>query len=879
MRFVPSINFVTVTLLGLLMMFNPHSVFSQPTESQLKKFSLPLQKKWKETSTNESALFIIAVKDSRVFRNEMPAGSRVKVVYEYPSVNVLLLKATWSDLLKTIVPNDEVLFIDEQRIPKEERAVSDLDLSADKVNVLFSKYPQYNGKDLVVSIKENRPDTGDIDFHGRYLPTNLTSDIFSTHATDMATIIAGAGNTYYEGRGSAWGSKISSSSFAVLLPDPDAAYQQYNITVQNHSYGTATIENFYGADAAAYDASIIARPSLMHIFSAGNLGTQTSTSGPYANVPGYANISGSFKMAKNIITVGHIDSLGTVLPPSSRGPAYDGRVKPELVAYAEDGSSGAAAIVSGISLSLQQAYKDLQGVLPSSATMKAVLLNSADDVGAKGIDFISGFGAANAYKSMLEIANGQYFNGSIAHGASEAYNIVVPPNTRRLKVTLVWNDPPAAANASKALTNDLDLELSLPATSESWQPWVLNHFAKTDSLQLLPVRKRDSLNNVEQVSVENPAGGNYEIRVKGYSVVMSPQTYSVAYELDTLDKFTWFYPTRTDNIFNSRSNILRWESTYNVSSGRLEYSTDKGNTWQLIDDAVALASGNFKWTPPDNFTTAILRMRVASQNFMSDTFTISKRFDVLVGFNCSDSFMLFWNKIPGVDSYQVYRLGEKYMESLLTTLDTAVVLAKQTNASLYYAIAPLLTNKTGVRSYAYNYTNQGVACYVRTLLGQLVVNAAKLDLELGTSYNVKSITWQKLTANGYVSLQTINNISGLAYSYIDNSLTHGLNVYRVKIELMSGRGINSETVTVYFAQEPYILYPNPVAQNQPVTLVSNDPDIAQLQVFNTMGQKIFEKTLKDFSNAIPTDRFSKGIYLFRILKDNQTQGTLKLIVY
>src|SRR5678815_1842670 len=122
----------------------------------------------------------------------------------------------------------------------------------------------------------------------------------------------------------------------------------------------------------------------------------------------------------------------------------------------------------------------------------------------------------------------------------------------------------------------------------------------------------------------------------------------------------------------------------------------------------------------------------------------------------------------------------------------------------YYAIAPLLKNKTGVRSYAYNYTNQGVACYVRTLLGQLVVNAAKLDLELGTSYNVKSITWQKLTANGYVSLQTINNISGLTYSYIDNSLTHGLNVYRVKIELMSGRGINSETVTVYFAQEPYI---------------------------------------------------------------------------
>jgi len=879
MQFVPSINSVTVVaLLGLLLVFSPHLVLSQPTEPQLRKFSLPLQKKWTAISANESSVFLVAVKDTRAFKKNMDSGSRVKIVYEYPAANVLLLRAKWSDVLKTIASNDEVLFIDEQRTPKEERAVSDLDLSADKVNLLFSKYPQYNGNNVVVSVKENRPDTADIDFHGRYLPTTLTSNIFSTHATDMASIIAGAGNSYYEGKGPAWGSTITSSNFAVLLPDPDAAYQQYNITVQNHSYGT-TIENFYGADAAAYDASVITRPSLMHIFSAGNSGTQTSTSGPYANVPGFANITGSFKMAKNIITVGHMDSAETVLAPSSRGPAYDGRVKPELVAYAEDGSSGAAAIVSGISLSLQQAYKDLRGVLPSSALVKAVLLNSADDVASKGIDFVSGYGAANAYKAMLAIQNSEYFSGSVAHGASNVYNVVVPSNTRQLKITLIWNDPPAAANASKALINDLDLQLSLPATNESWQPWVLNNFPKADSLQLMPTRKRDSLNNIEQVSVENPAAGNYQIQVRGYNVSMPPQTYSVAYQLDTLDRFTWFYPTRTDNIFNSRSNIVRWESTYNNSTGRLEYSTDNGHTWQLIDDAVTLANGYFKWTPPDNFTTAQLRMNVASQNFVSDTFTISKRFDVLVGFNCPDSFMLFWNRIPGVDGYQVYRLGEKYMEPLLATLDTAVVLAKQTDPSLYYAIAPLINNKTGVRSYAYNYTNQGVACYVRTLLGQLVVNSAKLDLQLGTSYNVKSITWQKLTTSGYVPLKTVDSISGLAYSYIDNSLVHGLNVYRVRIELMDGRIVYSETVTVYFAQEPYIVYPNPVPQYQAVTLISNDPDIAQLEVFNTLGQKVLEKTLNDFSNKIPTDRLSKGIYLLRVMKDNVPQATLRLIVY
>ena len=881
MQSVPSIKFIgkLKACLVILIFLIPGIIFSQPGEPQLKKISLPLQKKLEEKSLQETSVFLIAVKNFDRFKNNIEKNSHIKIIYEYKEANIFLVKTVWKEVVNTILPQDEVLFVDEQRTPKEELAVSNLDLSTDKVNVLFSKFPQYNGNGIVVSVKENRPDTEDIDFHGRYLSTSLSSNVFSTHATDMATIIGGGGNTYYEGKGAAWGSTISSSSFAILLPDPDVAYQQYNITVQNHSYGTS-IENFYGADAAAYDASITMRPALMHVFSAGNSGTQTSTSGPYANIPGFANITGSFKMAKNIITVGHIDSLGVILAPSSRGPAYDGRVKPELVAFAEDGSSGAAAIVSGISLVLQQAYKDLHGSIPSSALIKAILLNSADDVGPKGIDFISGYGAVNAYKAMLTVTNAQHFTGNIANGTTDVFNLTVPSNVKQLKITLVWNDPPAAANAAKALKNDLDLEVSLPANSQLWQPWVLSHFPKTDSLQLLPVRKRDSLNNVEQISIDNPVAGNYQVNVKGFSVTASsPQSYFIAYQFDTLDKFNWDYPTMQDNIFNERSNILRWESTYSNVMGQLEYSLNNGNTWQLIDNSVDLTKGYYKWTPPDSFVTARLKMNFASQDFISDTFTISKRFDVFIGFNCTDSFMLYWNKVPGVNNYQVYRLGNKYMEPLLITADTAVILAKQTNTSLHYAVSPFLNNKMGVRSYGYNYTTQGVGCYVRTFFGQLINNTAKLDLELGTDYNIKSITWQKLTLNGYVSLQTLNLITGLNFSYTDNVLAHGLNIYRVKIELFDGRIIYSETATVYFANELYIIYPNPVPQSHDATLISNEPDIAQLQVFNSIGIKLFEKTLNDWSNTIPTGKLSKGIYLLRIIKDNRLQKTLKLVVY
>jgi hypothetical protein len=385
---------------------------------------------------------------------------------------------------------------------------------------------------------------------------------------------------------------------------------------------------------------------------------------------------------------------------------------------------------------------------------------------------------------------------------------------------------------------------------------------------------------VEQISVDTPTAGSYQIKVNGFSVTASsPQSYFIAYRFDTLDKFTWYYPTMEDNIFNGRSNILRWESTYANTTGQLEYSLNNGNIWQVIDNAVDLAKGYYKWTPPDSFTTGMLKMNFGSQNFISDTFSISKRFDVYVGFNCPDSFMMYWNKVPGIDSYRVYKLGDKYMEPLLITADTAVILSKQANTSLHYAVAPLINNKTGVRSYGYNYTTQGVGCYVRTIIGQLINNTARLDLELGTNYNIKSITWEKLTLTGYVPLQTIGLIQGLNFNYTDNALTHGLNIYRVKIELLDGRIIYSEPATVYFANEPYIIYPNPVPQYQDVTLISNEPSIIQLQVFNSIGVKLFETTLKDWSSKIATGKLSKGIYLLRIIKDNQLQKTLKLVVY
>lgn len=856
-------------LIGLLPLFS----FCQIPSSLIEKFSPVIRQALPANDHKSKHQFIVQVSDTTVFTAFIARQRGIIPLYVYTLTKTYLLYASWGEIIDHVLPRSEVLFIDQQRIPKEEVAVSNLDLSTNKCNLLYHRFPQYNGQGINVSVKENKPDTTDPDFKGRYVYTPSASATLSSHATIMSTIIAGAGNSYYEGKGVSPAATLSSTSFAVLLPEPDAYYQQYGISVQNHSYGTA-IENFYGADAAAYDAYTAARAWVLQVYSAGNSGTQTAIGGNYNGIPGYSNLTGSFKMAKNIITVGHTDSLMNVLAPSSRGPAYDGRIKPELVAFGEDGSSGAAAIVSGIAVSLQHAYKQISGALPAAALIKAILLNSADDVNAKGIDFKTGYGSVNAIKAMEALTQNRFATGMISNGGDNTHNITVPANAKQLKITLVWTDPASASNTPKALRNDLDLELALPAASQTWLPWVLNHYPHIDSLQQLPQRKRDSLNNAEQVTIDNPAAGNYVIHVKGYNLTATPnQSYYIAWQVDTLNTFHWYYPIATDNIFGGRVNVLRWEWNGAAINGQLEYSVNNGASWQMISNAVDLSANTYKWNAPDTFSTALLRMTTIAP-VVSDTFTISKRFNVSVGFNCPDSFLLYWNVNRGVNSYRVYRLGEKYLEPILTTNDTMVVLAKATNPATYYAIAPVLDNKTGVRSYGFDYTAQSTGCYIRSFFAQLINTSAKLDLELGTTYGLQSITVEKLTTNGYQTVQTITGIAGTTYSFTDASLHTGANVYRIKLLLRNGTIIYSQPETVYYFSGDRFVYPNPVLRGQPFYIISRDADNATAVLYNSTGARVDTYILDEGVETVQTNNLTAGIYFLKV-----NNKAYKLVVY
>lgn len=824
-------------------------------------------------------LYTLAVTDLKQFEKLLQKNKSIQLISVYEPANMVVVACSWNEL-KKIAAEATILAVDTKKKATEELLFGFVDYAANRISTIQNRFPLFNGNGVHLSVKEQKFDTTDIDFKGRTLPSSFAASTVSSHASVMGTMIAGGGNTWYNTKGAAWSSQLSSASFENLLPEPNSYYAASPILVQNHSYGTV-VESYYGAEAAAYDASVINNPSLIHIFSAGNSGTQTPATGPYATVTGYSNLTGNFKHAKNIITIGHTDSFGVVLPPSSKGPAFDGRVKPELVAFGEDGSSGAAALVSGIAAVLHHTFKEKNnGTTAPASLIKAVLLNSADDVESPGIDFKSGYGNANAFNAVNTIVQGHYFTGSVSASAQQQFNLTIPAGSKQLKVTLVWSDPQSTPNTTKALLNDLDLELTHIASSTTWQPWVLNSTASIAAIQQLPVRKRDSLNVVEQITINDPAAGAYTIMVKGFSIPSSVQPFSIAYQFDTADTFRWDFPTASDHLFPNQTNVLRFIAGYNSAAGQLEISTDAGSNWQTVDNNIDLSKSYYKLFTPDAISKALLRMRINGNEYTSDTFTISKRIETSVGFACVDSFLLQWNKVPEASSYRIRQLGTRYMEPLLLTTDTFVVLSATANPAKHYSVTALLQNKETVSSYTFNYETAGTGCYVTTFLADLTFNNdGALLLELGSNFRIKRITFEKLLASGFTTIEEFPSINSLQFAATDNNLHEGSNSYRAVLELNDGRKIYSETATLYFTgNKAAVVYPNPAPRNGFITILTEQDEDVIFQLIDTYGRVVLQKQLNDYPQQVSLGNLASGMYYYRLLKKNKKVQTGILLV-
>ncbi|MDB4923151.1 S8 family peptidase [Mucilaginibacter sp.] len=774
--------------------------------------------------------------------------------------NILTVKIQVKNLNELLQYN-QVVFASPIRKAHEELVINDIDLGANNISSINDNYPGINGNGINVSIKEESYDETDIDLLGRSFESAPKSSNNSTHATIMATLIGGNGNSFINGLGVAPSVKFTSSNFARLLPDSILFFTNNQVSVQNHSYGTG-IENYYGIEAEAYDKQVFENDSLMHVFSSGNIGTTTPTTGLYNGIANSANLSGTFKQAKNVLVIGGTNRAGIVEDLSSAGPAYDGRVKPELVADGEDGTSGAAALTSGTVVLMQQAYKKKYNKLPSAALIKCVLINSADDIGLPAVDHKTGYGKLNALEALRTISDSRFYTGTVNNQQVAKFQISVPSNCSQFKVSLAWNDPPAALNAPSALINDLDLYISTPG-NKTILPWTLSSFPNADSLLKPAIRQRDTLNNTEQVSIQSPSPGIYTIYVTGRRVTIGPQVFYVAYQSKLVNQFEWMLPTG-NKVFAADDNYLRWQSSYNTLTGKLSVSYDHGTNWKQITN-VNMADGYYKWTAPDVFTSAMLKMDINGQGYISKEFVISKPLTLNVGYNCTDGTLLHWNLQPGATGYVIYTIKDNLLQQLTTVTDTAVIIPASMQSSKYFAVSALGNNFEGIKGRTIDATLQGVGCYVKALLANVTdVNNITLTLSLGSVLNLKTITWEKrIAADVYTAIGTTEIIqNNLIYDFIDTNPQKGLNFYRAKLIAFNDKVIYSDPASAVFLQSnQFTLYPNPVS-NQ-LNILSGELKNYELKLYDVTGRLSLKTTFNGLQNVIPIS-LTPGVYLFTI---------------
>jgi hypothetical protein len=836
-----------------------------------------LDNKWKISSSikkkagNSKGNYAISFRDE-ISLDALQSSIDIKVLRKHKRSRSAIVEVLKSKAFDELVNDPTVVFVSEYASPTEETPNNFQDISVNKINAVHAK-TGLSGNGMVISIKEKNIDPGDIDLVNRILPSPIAADEVSLHATQIATIAAGAGNSIPKSRGSAFESKILSSSFDNLLPDDASILKANNVSVQNHSYGTA-VENFYGVEASAYDADIRSDSTLVHVFSSGNSGSLAGQ-GVYDGIVGYANLTGNMKMAKNVVVTGaHLEDM-SVDSRSSRGPAYDGRLKPDVSALGIEGTSDAAAVVSGFAILLQQAYENKYHVLPTSDLVRGAMMVTADDIDVPGPDYVTGYGALNALKATRLINNNQFFHGQIHESGLQHFEISVPPNISKLRVALTWNDPAANAGDNKALVNDLDLKVTDTGTGKIYLPWVLSTFPNADSLAKPARRSSDHLNNTEVAAIENPSSGIYSVFISSNGL-QSPQSFNIVYWLDSTDVFEWTYPTNIDALDTTHQTFLRWNSTFQTV-GKLSLSKN-GAPFEPIDATVDLAKGFYPWNPPIDPGSYRLQMEVQGHIFTSDAFGISAPQEITVQYNCPDDAMISWDVVDSATTYNLYQLGTYVFELITTVADTAYRIENVVLTSPYFAVAPVFENHEGSRSAAYNIEAQGVNCYYVNFISQVSGSSGILALNLSTIYNVDEIRWQKRVNGEFVDIGSNKVSSSLHSTFTDSNLSSGISEYRAVIVTKDGRQIETESSSLYFASESeFIFYPNPINKGDELNVISNTG--GTIYFYNSFGalvksQEILVSPLFKFS----VDGLASGLYFYSVKKNNKSVSDGKIFL-
>jgi len=545
----------------------------------------------------------------------------------------------------------------------------------------------YTGEGIGVLCRDDGIVGPHIDFQGR-IDNSGASGTGQTHGDGVSGIMAGAGNLNPDMRGMAAGSSLYVSNYAANFLDgtTTSLINGGQVQITNSSYSNGCNAG-YTTITQTVDSQSNNNAALLHVFSAGN---SNNNDCGYGAGNQWGNITGGHKQGKNVIATANVFFDGSLVNSSSRGPAHDGRIKPDIAANGQNqnstsennqylvfgGTSGASPGIAGISAQLYEAYGDANsGALPPSSLIKATLLNTATEAGNIGPDFRFGWGIVNGLRAAKLIEDDRFLSDNLSQGNTNTHTISVPAGTAQVRFMLYWNDPAAAAGAGTALINDLDLVVTDPG-STNHSPWILDSTPNSTALNTPATTGPDHLNNMEQVLLNNPVAGNYDLNITGFSVPMGPQEYFVVYEIFS-ENLTVTYPNAGEKFTPGQTESIHWDGINTGAGFTLEYSNDNGGTWNNIGSVGATVT-NFGWAVPADIT-ADAKIRITSGAFedeSDETFSIATQTaNVEITQVCPTQASFTWDAVTDADEYDLYLLGTRYMVVAGTATTNSITVA------------------------------------------------------------------------------------------------------------------------------------------------------------------------------------------------------------
>ena len=433
-----------------------------------------------------------------------------------------------------------------------------------------------------------------VEFGGRVTQMDGATK-YSQHSTHVSgTLVAGGINT--DARGMSYQAPLHAYDWRFDTSEMAAAAAG-NLEISSHSYGhvtgwesnrwygdiTVAVGEDYGFgfyDEGAQEFDQVARlaPEYLIVIGAGNdrndgwFGTHyhwdpgleewvsaNDVHGTDYQSGGYDTVNW-FGTAKNALLVGAVDDIpggyagpGSVLmmPFSNWGPCDDGRIKPDIVAngfalvstdtlpgayHTSTGTSMAAPSVAGSVNLIAHEYTSRFSQRPLSSTLKAVVINTADEAGSSdGPDYAFGWGLLNTYRAIdlvraLPSDDQGVTEATLDQGETDTYSFSVSA-PQPVRITIAWTDlagtpPPASVDpANKMLVNDVDVRITRHGGGTT-MPWTLNRLNPAAA----PVQADNTVDNVEQIDIALAAAGEYDVTVthKG-TLAGGPQDYSLVW--------------------------------------------------------------------------------------------------------------------------------------------------------------------------------------------------------------------------------------------------------------------------------------------------------------------------------------------------------------